>query len=708
MVFDRSKFIEKFKIEVRERLERLNLGLLKLEKKPEDSALLENMMREAHSIKGASSMMGYKRIVDISHKIEDGLEKALGKKVLLKKLHFDAIFKCLDSIGSLLEDKVTWTDKGIERPFVDDLVEDLEAVFSGKQPVKTVKKIKSVDRDKGNLGMEVIAPQPMVTAAFSEESIRVDTEKLNKLVNLSGELLISKIRLAEVVKSLAHKIEAQKDLPESFNSLTKDLVMVNKNIDFLTSGLQEEMMEVRMLPVSYLFNTFPRAMRDLASANAKVVDFQVKGDDTQLDKAILDKMKDPLMHLLRNCVDHGIELPDERAALGKDSVGKIILSAYHEGSQVAISVLDDGRGIDKELVKKKAVDSGLLLAEHSGGLTDEQVFQLLFLPGFSTSEEVSDISGRGVGLDVVRQAVAKLKGQVEVKSTPRQGTNFIMRLPLTLAITESLILAAGSDIFAVPIDCIVETIRLNLDDIKTIETKEAITVRGGILPLVRLNDIFGLPRKGIMEKKFFPVIVVQSVEKKIAIMVDELIGRQEIISKGIGDPLKNIKNIAGATILGSGRVVLILDIPSIIESAEGVIVRQPVLKSKTIFKEKKRKTILLAEDVLSTAMLEKNILESVGYSVVIARDGKEALEKSAQETFDLIISDVLMPRMDGFELVAALKKDKIYKDIPVIIVTTRESDADKRRGLEAGADAYILKSEFTSEGLLETIERLVG
>lgn len=707
MPFDRSKFIDKFKIEVRERLQRLNLGLLELEKKPKDLALLENMMREAHSIKGASSMMGYKRIVEISHKIEDGLEKALNQKILLKKPHFDAIFKCLDAIDPLLEDKVTWTDKGIERPFADDLIDNIEAVFSGSKQEKEIKKAKLVEHDQAK-AMPIVAQQPVTTIAVTEESIRVDTEKLNKLVNFSGELLISKIRLEEVVKGLVRKAQAQKDLPDSFNNLIKDLEGVNKNIDLLTSGLQEEMMEVRMLPVAYLFNTFPRAMRDLASAKGKEVDFQVKGEDTQLDKAILDKMKDPLMHLLRNCVDHGIESVDERSAQGKEVLGKIILSAYHEGSQVVISVADDGRGIDKESVKKKAASKGLILPEHIGGLTDEQVFGLLFLPGFSTSEEVSDISGRGVGLDVVRQAVAKLKGQIEVKSAPGQGTTFILRLPLTLAITESLIVGVGSDIFALPIDCIIETIRLNLEDVKTVETKEAITVRGSILPLIRLNDIFGLPRKGISERKFFPVIVVQSVEKKIAIMVDELIGRQEIISKGIGDPLKNIRDIAGATILGSGRVVLILDIPSIIESAEGVIVKQQVTRSKTVAKEKKRKTILLAEDVLSTAMLEKNILESVGYSVVIARDGKEALEKSAQESFDLIISDVLMPRMDGFELVAALKKDKIYKDIPVIIVTTRESDADKRRGLEVGADAYILKSEFTSEGLLETIERLVG
>jgi len=278
---------------------------------------------------------------------------------------------------------------------------------------------------------------------------------------------------------------------------------------------------------------------------------------------------------------------------------------------------------------------------------------------------------------------------------------------VTLAITESLLVMAGSDTYAVPVDSVIETIRINPGDLKTVETKDVITVRGHILPIVKLHDIFGLPTKGILEKKFFPVLIVQSVEKRIGILVDELLGRQEIISKSMGDPLKRVKHIAGATILGSGKVVMILDVPSIIHSAEGGVVRQSASKPKAIA-GKKKKTILLAEDTLTTAMLEKNILESVGYSVVIARDGKEALEKASQEKFDLVISDILMPRMDGFELVTRLRKEKHYKEVPIIIVTTRESDEDKRKGMEAGANAYLLKSDFTSEGLLETMERLLG
>ena len=712
MAFDKSKFIDQFRTETRERIQILSLGLLKLEKTPQDRELLNSMMREAHSIKGGASMMGYKRIADITHKMEDGLQRALNGELVLTKACFEMLFKCLDALEPLLQDKVTWTDQGIDRDFTEDLCALAEKVFSGKfrgellrtEETRVPREVPSVSFESGS-GESVTPVRESVPIA--EDSVRVDIEKLDRLINLSGELLISKIRLEELSKILRMKTEAQGETCDVLGPVLKDLTLVTERIDLLTEDMQAEIMKVRMLPVAYLFNAFPRAMRDLAQQKGKEIDLLIEGQETHLDKAILDEMKVPLMHLLRNSVDHGIESPEERKQQGKPVSGRIKLSAAQEGSQVVISVTDDGRGINVAKVKEIAVARGLVSQEHIQSMVDEQVFQLLFTPGFSTREEVSEISGRGVGLDVVRDIVIKLKGMVEVASDPFRGTSFIIRLPLTLAITESLLVMAGSDTYAIPVDSVIETVRVDLSDLKTVETKDVITVRGHILPVVKLHDIFGLPAKGILEKKFFPVLIVQSVEKRIGILVDELLGRQEIISKSMGDPLKRVRHIAGATILGSGKVVMILDVPSIIHSAEGGVVRQSVSKPKAVT-GKKKKTILLAEDTLTTAMLEKNILESVGYSVVIARDGKEALDKASEEKFDLVISDILMPRMDGFEFVGRLRKEKKYRDVPIIIVTTRESDEDKRKGMEAGANAYLLKSDFTSEGLLETMERLLG
>ena len=712
MAFDKSKFIDQFKAETRERLQTLSLGLLKLEKSPSDRELLNTLMREAHSIKGGAGMMGYKRIADITHKMEDGLQRALNGELVLNKTCIEMLFKCLDAIEPLLQDKVIWSDSGINRDFTEELCALADKVFFGKfegeiPHALEVKKPAVIEDVSPAAEAETSAVPVPAPAAPAEDSVRVDIVKLNRLINLSGELLISKIRLEELSKELMAKAEAQGEAYGVFSGVVKNLTAVTERIDLLTEDMQDEMLKVRMLPVAYLFNTFPRAMRDLAQQKGKEIDLVIEGQETQLDKAILDELKVPLMHLLRNSVDHGIESPEERKKQNKPGCGRIKLSATHEGSQVVISVTDDGCGINVAKVKEIAVARGFVSQEHISSMVDEQIFQLLFTPGFSTREEVSEISGRGVGLDVVRDTVIRLKGMVEVNSDPSRGTSFIIRLPLTLAITECLLVMAGSDIFAIPVDSVIETVRVNLGDLRTVETKDVITVRGHILPIVKLHDVFGLPAKGILEKKFFPVLIVQSVEKRIGILVDELMGRQEIISKSMGDPLHHVKHIAGATILGSGRVVMILDIPSIIHSAEGGVVRQTVSKHKTVT-GKRKKTILLAEDTLTTAMLEKNILESVGYAVVIARDGKEALEKASQEKFDLVISDVLMPRMDGFEFVSRLRREKNYKEVPIIIVTTRESDEDKRKGMEAGANAYLLKSDFTSEGLLETMERLLG
>lgn len=726
MAFDKSKFIGPFKEETLEHIRKLNDGFLKLEKSPKDKALLEEMMREAHTIKGSAAMMGYKRISDISHSMESGFQKALDGSATLEKGHFDTLFKCLDSIAPLLEDKIVWESKGMTRPYVDDLCKEVASVFAGEaiaaarpatvtEPPAAEVPAQKPEPQAGPTeprAVKIEAPfkTPSAPSSGSSESLRVEINKLDKLMNLSGELIVAKVRLNELVKTLTLKTEAQVRTDESVATLVKELNRVDQNISIASSNLQEEVMNVRMLPVLYLFNQFPRAMRDLAQKSGKDINVEIKGEETHLDKAIIDEMKDPIMHLLRNAVDHGIEGPDERKRAGKPAAGTVLLNAYQVGSQVVIEVSDDGKGIDVDKVKARALEKDIIAKDKLDMMVDDQIFQLLFIPGFSTKDEVTETSGRGVGLDVVREQMLKLKGTVEVVSSRGRGARFIMKMPLTLAVTECLLVGAGNDTFAIPIDAVVETIRIEPDMIKTAETREAITVRGRIMPLVRAGDIFNLPTKGITERKYFSVIIVQAAEKRIAILVDELRGRQDIVSKALGEPINSTRYISGATILGDGRVILMVDVSSIINSFEGglVVRRAPQAPKVPAVVKKRIKTILLAEDAMSTAMLEKNILESAGFSVVIARDGREALDKSAQEKFDLVITDVLMPRMDGFELTASLRKDKLYKEVPIIIVTTRETDADKRRGLESGADAYILKSEFTGEGLLSTIERLIG
>jgi two-component system chemotaxis sensor kinase CheA len=401
MAFDKSKFIDQFKAETRERIQALNLGLLKLEKAPQDRELLNAMMREAHSIKGGSRMMGYKRIADITHKMEDGLQRALNNELSLTQECFEVLFKCLDALEPLLQDKVTWEDNGISRDFTEDLCQKAEKAFSPKTQAPVLQAPESPKIPEPSADRPQPVPQPQSSekdeepAPGPEESIRVDLGKLDRLINLSGELLISKIRLEELTEGISKRAESQMEENPVLAGLVKDLSGVTDHFDVLTGDLQTEMMKVRMLPVGHLFNTFPRAMRDLARGKGKEIDFVIQGEETQLDKAILDEVKVPLMHLLRNAVDHGMESPEERKAKNKSSSGKITLSAEREGSQVMIAVTDDGRGIDVEKVKEHAVAKGLVSREHIQYLAEEQVFNLIFTPGFSTEEGVSDISGRG-------------------------------------------------------------------------------------------------------------------------------------------------------------------------------------------------------------------------------------------------------------------------------------------------------------------------
>lgn len=731
MTFDRTKFLNQFKEELQEHIQNVNEVLLKLEKEPQNLELLDIIMREVHTIKGSAMIMGYEDIKEIAHRMETGFEKALHKKVNVSDIDFNLFFNALDMIEILFEDEETRKSQGLETEHVKATCSALDEAFSTKteekQQPKSTKKEKQKKKDKEPKSDTKPEPEPELEtnkekkktddvcmvphthlSLGTDNSIKVDVDKLDKLMNFSGELIISKIRLRELIETL-NDLE-HIDIPENTKNALKELRVMEGNVDFLTSNVNDEVMNLRMLPLSFLFNTFPRAMRDLAKNKGKEVEFEIKGADTRLDKSIIIEMKDPLMHLLRNSIDHGLESPDDREKNGKPHIGQVTLNAYQKGSSVIIEVSDDGKGIDIEAIKAKALEQEIVSKEKLETLTKDQIFKIMFTPSFSTAKTITDTSGRGVGLDVVKDKITQLKGEIEVVSKSNQGTKFIIKLPLTLAITKCLLIDVGNEIFAIPIDVIAETVRIPPDGIKVVENNEVVSIQGKIIPLVRLDHIFHLSTKGLTEKRFFSVVIVRSALGEVALLVDKLLGRQEIISKTLGYPLTEVRHINNGTILGDGRVILILNIPSIvnmIEEETSAVVTSTSIETSSSSSSKRRKTILLAEDVLSTAMIEKNILEMAGFSVVLARDGAEALEIAAQETFDLVITDVLMPKVNGFELIQKLKKDKKYKNIPFIVVTSRKSDDDKRRGLEVGADAYILKSDFTSDYLLECIGRLI-
>lgn len=476
--------------------------------------------------------------------------------------------------------------------------------------------------------------------------------------------------------------------------------------------LQDYIRSIRLVPMSAVFDTFPRAVRDLSREYNKKIKLTISGGEVELDKSIIETIKDPLMHLIRNAVDHGIEEPEERFRRGKPEVGNISLSAYHRGSKVIIEVSDDGVGIDLEKVKQVALKKGFIKGSQLEVMDEGSAIRLIFLPGLSTSSMITDVSGRGVGMDVVMEAISrKLKGTVNVHTEAGNGTKVTLAVPITLAVMRGLMVRAGKEMFVIPTESIEKSVKIPRDQIKYVEGKRVIVEDGRIIPLARLSEVLGVD--GASEANALgdvvPVVIIDHAQKQMGFCVDGFVSEQEMIIKNMGGYLKRVPNVAGVTILGSGEVVVILHISDLVISAENKFavalpIQQPVTDHKVI----RTPSILIVDDSLTTRELEKSILEASGYNVHVAVDGLDGLNKVSERRFDLIISDIQMPRMDGFQMVEKLKQSEQYKDIPVVIVTGLQKEEEKRRGIEVGASAYIVKSSFDQTTLLDTIATLIG
>ncbi|MDI6736337.1 MAG: hybrid sensor histidine kinase/response regulator [bacterium] len=722
--FDKSIFIAKFKEETDERLNNLNKGLLNLEENPENEALLNEVFREAHTLKGSAKMVGLSHINRIAHQMEDLLGRVKEKQLNLTPQINDLLFECIDSIKILTDAEISKKEVNID---VDLLCEDLKKACTGelvREKRKVEKKIRLIEGAPQEVRYEKIG---------FEETIRVEIGKLDKLLNLSGEMIINRGRLnslfaqlkdiSELTGEQTRYLEQLKDRANGFKSDVEKLSLYQQKVkdgltwlltrydeglnelSSFTNELEDIVIKMRMLPVATIFDLFPRVIRDMAKEYDKEINLEIKGEKTGLDKKILEEIKDPLMHLVRNCVDHGIETPEERALLGKPRAGKICFEARQEGANILIEILDDGRGIDANKIKRIALKKKLITPEQVEKLSGENVIYLIFTPGFSTRENVTDISGRGVGLDVVKENIERLKGSIIVSTQPSKGTKFTLRMPLTLSITLALIVKSSKQIFAIPTSEIEKIVRVSSDEIKLVGDKEVVKVDDKTIPFVKLNRIFGL-KEPITPGEMFMIIIYLAGER-IGFIVDEIISEQEIVIKSLGEYVKKPDNISGATIWGDGEIVLIVDVFDLMKSAK----KSYFERNLTIDEEKEevsRYAILVVDDSLTTRELEKNILESVGYEVDLAIDGSHALEKLKQKRFNLVVTDIAMPNMNGFELTSCIKNDDKYKDIPVIMVTAEEKEEDKKRGVEVGASAYILKSAFDQKGLLDIIGRLVG
>jgi len=491
----------------------------------------------------------------------------------------------------------------------------------------------------------------------------------------------------------------------------------NSRLDHVTDKLEDGIHSIRMLPFSTIFSLFPRMVRDIAQQESKQVDLIFEGEGTQADKRILEEMKDPLTHMIRNAINHGIELPDERQRAGKPRAGLIRLKAYQTPNNVVVEVEDDGRGLDAGAIKRAAMKRRLYSEEALAAMTDEQIHNLVFNSGLSTSLLITDISGRGVGLDVVQANVESLKGVMEVKSTQGSGCTLRTRLPITLATIKVLIAAEGGHSYAIPMESVQTTLWLPEHEVFSIEGHGTMVFQDQPVSVVDLSDMLEMESAGDAEEKdktgqkakskARPCIVLDVGGKLLGIMVDELLDEQEVVMKPQCALLKRVRNVSSATILGNGDVCMLLNPGDIMKSAHHTHRSATVASEVTEGLEDVMHDILLVEDSITTRTQEKRILETAGYKVTTAVDGVDAWNKLNSQGFDAVVSDIQMPNMDGLTLTEKIRKSGKFKSMPVVLVSMLSSDEDKKRGMEVGADAYIMKPAFDQAMLLDVLARLI-
>ncbi|MFP6201993.1 chemotaxis histidine kinase/response regulator CheAY2 [Helicobacter pylori] len=536
-----------------------------------------------------------------------------------------------------------------------------------------------------------------------EQTVRVDVRRLDHLMNLIGELVLGKNRLIRIYSDVEERYDGEKFLEE--------LNQVVSSISAVTTDLQLAVMKTRMQPVGKVFNKFPRMVRDLSRELGKSIELIIEGEETELDKSIVEEIGDPLIHIIRNSCDHGIEPLEERRRLNKPETGKVQLSAYNEGNHIVIKISDDGKGLDPVMLKEKAIEKGVISERDAEGMSDREAFNLIFKPGFSTAKVVSNVSGRGVGMDVVKTNIEKLNGIIEIDSEVGVGTTQKLKIPLTLAIIQALLVGVQEEYYAIPLSSVLETVRISQDEIYTVDGKSVLRLRDEVLSLVRLSDIFKVDT--ILESNSdVYVVIIGLADQKIGVIVDYLIGQEEVVIKSLGYYLKNTRGIAGATVRGDGKITLIVDVGAMMDMAKSIKVNITTLMNEsenTKSKNSPSDYIVLAIDDSSTdrAIIRK-CLKPLGITLLEATNGLEGLEmlKNGDKIPDAILVDIEMPKMDGYTFASEVRKYNKFKNLPLIAVTSRVTKTDRMRGVESGMTEYITKP-YSGEYLTTVVKRSI-
>lgn len=536
-----------------------------------------------------------------------------------------------------------------------------------------------------------------------EQTVRVDVRRLDHLMNLIGELVLGKNRLIRIYSDVEERYDGEKFLEE--------LNQVVSSISAVTTDLQLAVMKTRMQPVGKVFNKFPRMVRDLSRELGKSIELIIEGEETELDKSIVEEIGDPLIHIIRNSCDHGIEPLEERRRLNKPETGKVQLSAYNEGNHIVIKISDDGKGLDPVMLKEKAVEKGVISERDAEGMSDREAFNLIFKPGFSTAKVVSNVSGRGVGMDVVKTNIEKLNGIIEIDSEVGVGTTQKLKIPLTLAIIQALLVGVQEEYYAIPLSSVLETVRISQDEIYTVDGKSVLRLRDEVLSLVRLSDIFKVD--AILESNSdVYVVIIGLADQKIGVIVDYLIGQEEVVIKSLGYYLKNTRGIAGATVRGDGKITLIVDVGAMMDMAKSIKVNITTLMNESESTKSKNSpsdyVVLAIDDSSTDRAIIRKCLKPLGITLLEATNGLEGLEmlKNGDKIPDAILVDIEMPKMDGYTFASEVRKYNKFKNLPLIAVTSRVTKTDRMRGVESGMTEYITKP-YSGEYLTTVVKRSI-
>jgi two-component system sensor histidine kinase and response regulator WspE len=746
-----------FRLEAESQTAILSSGVLAIESGSLQPEMLEPLMRAAHSLKGAARIVGLDAAIQVAHALEDAFVAAQNGKLALGPEHGDVLLRAVDLLAQLArtpEDQLaTW--RAAHEPAVAAAVAEVKALGEAPRPPAPaastpaiLPRLEEPEAPSQPIPVPPRSMDPVASPESAERVVRVTAASLSRLLGLAGESLVQSRRLRPLVESLRDLRSRQTLLITALNSLEERVVgehgdspplgrallaearaqavactqtlleRVEEIEDFarrgedLSSRMHHEVLISRMRPLADVLRGFPRMVRDIARQLGKRVEFRVEGETTGVDRDILDKLETPLNHLVRNALDHAIEAPEERVAAGKRPVGTIRLEARHRAGLLQITLSDDGRGIDLSRLRAKVVARGLASPALADQLGEAELLEFLLLPGFSTRDAVTEVSGRGVGLDVVQTMVRSVGGVVRITSQFGRGTRFLLQLPITRSVIRALLVAIAGEPYALPLNRIDRISRLAEDDLQVLEGRRHFAMDGQPVGLVEAAQVLGLPPVARAGGEL-PVVVVSDRSHRFGVVVDSFLGERDLEVRPLDPRLGKVPDISSASVLEDGVPVLIVDVEDLVRSIDNLLGGRR-LGSLTAAVDGATaaaggpKRVLVVDDSITVRELERQLLEARGYAVDVAVDGVDGWNAVRSGRYQLVISDVDMPRMDGIELVRSIKSDPRLQAIPVVIVSYKEREEDRIRGLEAGADGYLTKSSFHDQTLLDTVSDLIG